>query len=704
MKKRKSALGIVCLFAAAIALSSCDLVTASNKGSIFTYTDAQGNRVSYTAENLLNDYRQAGSSLSTEFDKVYEVLIRHYYNDASQKSTLKDLTDKATASVIKDKQTAKTNSENNKSSFEKEWETILSGKNCDDADELFQYYLYQNEKTKFEADYYQNFGTGNSAVNGVEAIKDGGYTLDGKTVTAFPESADWGKGNSGWLLEQMPYHLRHILVKLSSGKSGEFTQDKIGESTTTGEGGETTKLAKIIFTLAGADENLQPLTGERRWTFGETAKTFSDDGSASNLGDLAGTSSSGIMTKVMSSDLVNEYKLGVYAYESLYNKRETATTYGAANSYRITPGLTETATSTADVDSAQTLGDTTVNQFFKDEGIGQIPFGAALALFDNRKVVKDEKGNSVNEDNDTFFPRNVIYNKYFNKHNVCVITPNAIEMNATSALADSATVAAANSAKSTSASGKVSSENYNGVVSSQFTSLPGFQTSTTDVLPQFANNVLTDDGGHVVLAVRAGASSYQGIHFIVIERSALSQYGLDTTNKENTAAVDGTATLTQYYTTYTPASSYYPTYTDGGTSKSLNTWVNFNAQESSEWNTRSGNLVSDIKGYNSNISSYQFQSLVEGGSITFSDTSIEDELKTYSKTKRQSTTDDNFTSWSDKWKSYAELIEAQDEARAQGAGTGTGKLISEVCAVGYGNHAADDPLWTKGGACYYATK
>jgi hypothetical protein len=65
-------------------------------------------------------------------------------------------------------------------------------------------------------------------------------------------SSDWGIGNAGWLLDQMPYHYRHILIKLASGKTGEFTQDKIGESTD-GKGGETTKLSRLIFALAGAN-------------------------------------------------------------------------------------------------------------------------------------------------------------------------------------------------------------------------------------------------------------------------------------------------------------------------------------------------------------------------------------------------------------------------------------------------------------------
>jgi hypothetical protein len=75
---------------------------------------------------------------------------------------------------------------------------------------------------------------------------------------------------------------------------------------------------------------------------------------------------------------------------------------------------------------------TTVYEPNQDTGLGQIPFGAAVALADNADTIKDVNGNTVNEGNEAFYPRNVIFNKYFNKHNICVITPNAIMSNSTS--------------------------------------------------------------------------------------------------------------------------------------------------------------------------------------------------------------------------------------------------------------------------------
>ena len=717
MNKKRSALGLALLLGVTVGLSACNYPTETTDGSVLTYTDAQGNRVSYTAEQLLDDYLGNGSSLSTEFDRVYEVLVRNYYNDPSQASVLKTLEDKARADVITDKQTATSNASSNGTSFEQEWQTILNSHDCDNADELYQYHLYQEEQSRFLDDFYATFGTGDSSINGTEVMRDGELAIDGETRAAFPASEEWGRGDAGYLKEQMPYHIRHILIKLTSATSGNFTQDTITETGENG-GGEATNLATLILRLAGVNERLQTLIN--RPTFSQLAAQFSGDtGSAANGGELSTDSSTGLMTKVMESDLVNEFKLGIYAYESLYNQREKATAYGSENVYRITPGLTEDATSTADVDATQTLSNgETVNEFFADEGIGTIPFGAALALLENSDVDTDVNGNKVNDNNAAFYPRNIIFNKYFNKHNVCVITPNAIEMNTLSQIATtigSNDIATAGQSVANTVEGNyVTGENYEGAHSDFFASLPGFQVDTTDILPGINgdknDNVLTNSEGQVVLVVRAGTDSYQGVHFIVINRSALSKYGLSAqTNEgkteyiENTEQTNGTATLNQYYTTYTTSSSSYPKDSEGN---NLQTFVTYQGTQTSTQNTRSSNLVSEIRGYNKNLTSFQFQSLVDGTSssdgakIEFADAGVQKNLETYVRTSRQSTTDDNFDTWKNNWLTYAELLQAQEEARSLGSSTMTGTLISEHCAVQYGQ-AGKDATWTNNGACYY---
>jgi hypothetical protein len=50
----------------------------------------EGNRVSYTADDLFKNYQETPQFAFTEFDKVYEVLVRHYY-DSLPSTKLADL-------------------------------------------------------------------------------------------------------------------------------------------------------------------------------------------------------------------------------------------------------------------------------------------------------------------------------------------------------------------------------------------------------------------------------------------------------------------------------------------------------------------------------------------------------------------------------------------------------------------------------------
>ena len=751
MKKTKCALGLVAFATSIMALSGCSGATASKDGVIMTYTDANGNRTSYTAEDLLKNYQSYSSSLSSEFDKIYEVLVRHYYDQDAQSTKLASLKAEATNKVLSDKQKAEKNAANNKTSYEAEFQTYLDAAGADNVDELYQKYLYDEEKADFQNEIYNTYGTGDDSVNGYVAMKDGYYNAGGELKQAFPESKDangyvWGRGSEGWLGTQMPYHIRHILIKLAGGGDKKYAQDRIAE--TANEGGETTKLTSTLFRLAGAtigaDGKLT--TDTDRWTFGSIAKSFSDDeGSAKNFGEY------GIMEKTMAQDLVHEFKLGTYAFESLYSEREKA----SSEAYKLMPGLEEEATSAADIDNKQTLLDsnTTVHDYFANfdddndgvaDGVGQIPFGAAIALYDTKKVVTDAAGNPVwNDNQDSFYPRNVIYNKYFNKHNVCVITPNVIGSNYKSALLDDTSKTAAAgilAGYQLSADGKsVTTEDFKGSYSAQLGALPGFSVDTTNVLTgaDFQHNVLTNEKGQVILAVRAGAgSSYQGIHFMTVERSALNKYGLKLDgNKyvEATAADLGNVTalgtvngktvekiaytgaatsLSDYYTPYSPNEVDYPKYDD---TKAVNTYVNFNKTETSDWSDRVKTITSAITGFNGNLNTYYFQRLCESGAITFADKDLEDSIKNYSVTKRQSTVDDNFETWKRNWLEYAEMLEAQQAARFDNFGTIKGELITELAAISYSQANQDFQtldvtvagttnlagLWKEGGACYY---
>ena len=781
MKKvKKCALGLVAIAASIAALTACDRVTESDSGVIMTYTDATGARTSYTAQDLLKNYQESGSSLSSQFDKIFEVLVRHYYETYEKNhvedrgAKMRNLRATATSDVMSVKLTAKNNANSNGTTYEEELEKLFDSEGVDNIDELFEKKLYDAEKKDFNSQMTQNFGTGDNSINGYEAMRDGYFTQNGEKKKSFAESEEWGIGNDGWLKGQMPYHIRHILVKLASAADKSYTQDKIGDTTGVNESGEATKVANVILELAGAQYNtttgILESAGDARHDFGSIALSYSDDSSNTVYGEY------GIMNKnVVGSDsaLVHEFQLGTYAFESIYSKRESS----KKDAYRLMPGLVQNADHnpaglTDDViDENQTIEsdgvEKNVYNFFEEQGVGQIPMGAALALKDTAKTTADDTQTPVWSDSqETFYPRNVIYNKYFNKHNVCVVTPNAIPTNATpkagvtSAIPtdseyrytwlDADSKAASKKAlenlnacyknKGADQAGEVENEitTANGVYSKQFGKLPGFSVDTTNVVAGInsgeteknAHNVLTDTEGNIVLAVRAGSgSSYQGIHFITVARSALNEYGYkydETTNQyvnyteEEVKNTDGTykvnsASLNDYYTDYVPSTvkgdktSKYPTYVnETGDKKDLTTYINYNKNSQNEFSDRRSKVETAITSYLSDLNTYEFQRLFENGSVTFTDKNLEKNVKNYSVTKRQSTQDDLWNTWKNNWKEYAEQIAAQDEARAYGAGTIKGTLLTELCAVAYGNAnnsaSAYSSLFNVGGACYYVKK
>ena len=682
MKKAKLTLGLVAGLVATIGLSSCNEVTY-NQGVVLTYTDAKGNKVDYTAAELFADYQTGSSAASTDFDKVYEILIRNYYNADAQKTDLVAINKQAQNKVNGYKTQAETSAETNGTSYEVEFEKILDSNDCDNVDELFDLMQYNIEKEKFETDYYTDY---------LDAIRDGVYeSADGthqKGDAFFPASATYGEGDEGWLKEKMPYHVRHILVKVSA------TANELAEGTISST--EATNIANVLQELAGAGE-----TYSTRYSFGDVAKQLSEDSdSAKAYGDL------GVMDR--DTEYVNEFKLGVYAYDALYN--QTSTAYRTAYKDSLLPP--------DDVEIG--LGDTTnesVKQYFANgetyddgtSGIGQIPYGAAVALLKASEIDGSSFDHEINDGSEVFYPRNVLFNKYFNKHNICVITPNEVSYNDPSIVSGTADATA----------GTISNEQYDGKLSPTYAALPGFSTDTTAILPSFANNVLTDSEGQIVLAVRAGtsgSSSYQGIHFIVLQRSAFNEFGDKLTVDAGTGAItkveeqiaDVSAnadipTLSQYWAIKEPTQDGYPTYTDGSVTSKMTTYVNFLHQDTASYKERRDAVIAKVKAYNDNIGTFMFQQLIENGSIQFANTEIGTTIAAYVKQKRETTAYTDETSWSETWKTYAEYLVRQDLVR-KGDGLGHGRLISETCAIGYtsSNQDAKDAtgLWAKGGACY----
>ena len=719
MKKGKLTLGLVVSLASIGALSACNEVTYSD-GVVLTYTDPQGNRLDFTANELFGAHQTTTGQISTDFSTVEEVLIRKYYQSGGGSAQLATLTKDAALAVQSVKDEAQTNATNNKTSYQEEFEKLLDSNGVENIDELMQAKLYELERERFTTDYTNSDAR-------IEGMRDGSYTENGKTVVTFPYSAEYGRGNEGYILDQLPYHISHILVKVSS-TNGEHAQGTITKD-------ESKKISDVVKYIAG-DEIVAGSTGSRS-TFGNIALQKSDDsGSAAKYGQLD------VMDRKQADSFVNEFKFGIYAFEAIYNQvnldanknpyatKDREVPDGSGDTYKLYTKLkfSDSATYT-DKSTKQTTdevadglpeGEHYLSNFFNADtmNLGTIPYGAAIALGLDQVAENPTLPYNVNDGNEHFYPRNILFNKYFNNHWVSVITPDDIPYNKlVSEEVDLTKISETDAKAAVGITNDYTAENFKGVSEGKFKGLAGFSVDTTDVLPQFKNNVLTNEKGQIILAVRAGASgSYEGIHFMAIERSALSEYGTtaDMTGakkvRERTAtdyASGDVTTLKEYYTNYIPGNANFPTYVDTtGTTKNKTTYINQLEQTKTAYEAASSTFVSRIKTYNSVADTFRFQYLINDGSIFFNSNNqlvkdLEESIKTWISVQRENSHTNDIEKFDNAWATYAEYLTRANEARALNE-KGTQKLISETCAIGYltGDARLGTGAWAVGGACY----
>lgn len=627
MRKSKMTLGLVAGLLATFALAACDGPTFSGDGYVLTYKGTNGQEYHYTAEELFDSYLKSSSGATSLFDSVYKVVVRNYFiTDSEGIASYPDIKKGADNDVAGVKSKAESTADDNGTKYDDEFEKQLDTYGVEDEDELWQYFAYKRMTTEFEDQFYED---------NIDFIRD-----------AKKEDAENALKYSGYLEKMAPYHVRHILVKVSASANALYNAE-ITES-------EAKKLANV-------GENLA-LGGE---TFGSLAQLYSEDtGSAEKFGDL------GIMSK--STSFINEFKLGVYAYEAINNSTSLAVAKAGL-------GITDKMSN----DYVSVTG---------SSDIGTIPYEAFVKLNQYSDVTKDDNSYLVNKGNAFFFPRNVLFNKYFNRHDISVITPSSL-------------------VAGTINGSEVSGENFVGQYNAAYAAMAGFKyvaglniDVNGDSLVNANDKVLTTKDGKVVLAVRGGTSGdsgYQGFHFIVVERSAFD----NTTNN---------VSLSEYYTTYYPTQSKYPTYVSGdpqyveGGTNYKPTYVNFLDQQVKDYKSRAETVEGEVKGFDSNLKYYIYEKLASEQKISFNG-----ELKYVDGNGQEITIDpaayiqslinetrynadyNTRTSWEQTWEQYVEFLEQQKASRV------SEKLLSETCAIEYQSTSKTSALWAKGGACYY---
>ena len=697
MKKGKL-LTIATGLAAIASLAGCN-ETSYKEGVAITFTNADGTRTEYTAKDLFEDYQDSTSTASTDFSKVKEILIRKYYEGRS--GDIEELKKKASTDVEAIKNQAQSNANNNGTTYAAELETLLQGEDVKNVEELYQKKLYAAELEKFEKDY--------KAGDNLKYIRDGKRD-DGTAF--FPADTNFGQGSAGYIETRMPYNVSHILLEASGANESDATSTPLSET-------EAKTFGDVILMMAGSDTEDSHYghtsVGEKRLSFGTLAKTYSKDtGSGEAYGNL------GVMD--IDTSFVQGFQYGVYAYDTLFNQQN------ASSSLAANLKFSSEATYRNAKGEEKPLSDATSASGVFGE-IGQIPFGAAVALA-NDEVQKNFPSQTfkVNDGNTAYMPRNVIWNKYFNSHRIAVITPNRIAYNDVVEAGFNTSVAESVGAAYVEASGayKMNAElnSWKGTVDTGYAALPGFQYDTKGILPNVkdasgtATNVLTNEKGQIILAVR-GDSGTKGIHFIVVDRSPLSQYGtrieankIVSNDEAYYAANKGTAditTLSEYFTFENPSTSVsYPTYSKNNGVENKTTLISQGlVADKTVYQKNIDKFKSTVSGFNSDImETYEVQKLVTDTHAEFNTANasvkkVVDNIYNYSQQKRRKASEDARKSLDDSWTKYAEFLVREDESRALRE-KGDQKLITEAAAILYNTEDAKNKVnaWGNGGACY----
>jgi hypothetical protein len=533
-----------------VTLSACtNPVTENSSGVVITMKDKDGDELPYTADELFGEYQNNEFGVSKFIEAVTELVIRNQINqdNPASKALKAGILNKADISVSGVKQTARTNASTNGTNYNDELETLFESYGVEDLEELKDYFAYLTMKQEVEDRFFDKY-------------KD-----------------SFLSGDNGYLTERLPYHVKHILVKVSAA-GGDLYNGRISEA-------EAKKLFAVANRLA---------TQKNDETFGEVARDSSDDDSKDQWGDL------GIMSKATS--FVNEFKLGIYAYDSVFNQDEEV----ASKAELL--NVPETAV-----------------EYFDELGLGRIPFHAFESLNEFAGVTKDREGNPVNNNDSLYFPRNIIFNKYFNRHNIAVVTPEKLE-----------------------------GGNYD---------YKGFKQVDELADELEGQKVLTDENGKVILVVRAGTGSgesgYQGIHFIVVERSALVD-------------IQDGVSLEDYYTTEIPGTPDYPTEDN----EDLTTFVNFfSYDDNAPYKQRADTVKNEIRNFDRFFNFRMLEKLIADQEVTFVDGILEETVLRYMRVTRRSAAFDQELQELDTWNSYIEFLEYQKFQRQ--------RLIDLKCAYGY---------------------
>ena len=507
MKKSKLSVGLVTSFIGALALTSCGETPAvtSKDGSLVEIVDYNGSTIEIKTDDLYKEYSESSNGRKLYYDAILEALIRHEYasiaNDhAGELESEGTLLARANVAVESAKQTANDNKDSNGTTYDEEWEKILDSHNCEDENDLKQYYLYTYEKEEL-SDWY--------AKSKIESLTDEYIGVDEDWELVAEQTKD--------VKALYPYHILHTLVTLSASKD-DYARGTISEE-------EANKLWQTVSQLIDKSYNFEDIAH---------STLNGDANSRPTFGDV------GIMTTKTS--FYNEFKLGIYAYDAILSGINTEVADKTDAIYKAFGLDSEAEVITQTNQNGGNAGVVTekVTDLIADEMVANVttPVSATTAFtqiptvpYEVFKRIGEAASltkikNLAPESGDIFLPRNILFNHFLNFHSPFVITDEDIKDNDDFAV-DAVTTGSHNFANGSST---INPENTLKIANTNFVAM---------TINGVNKNVLCDKTGNVIIGVRSEA----GIHFMIMRKSIFEN--------TNISVGRNTQSLQDYYTTDT---------------------------------------------------------------------------------------------------------------------------------------------------------
>ena len=364
MNKRIVTLSVVSLLAL-MGMSGCEVSEKQVDGKDVIVTLGSGaNEENFTADELFGDYLNTASGASSAFSAVYDVLVGAAVEETQE---IKNYVD---SDITDLQEKAETNAKANGTTYKEELSNLLESEDVEDIAEYAQKVKLSYQKEEFEDNYYES-------------------QLYAENLTS-TKAVDTNTLHAEFIANENPYHVRHILVKVSA------TGNSFLPSSETISSVEAKNLANVIKNLASPS-----------MTFGNVAEFYSEDGSSSNLGSL-----NELMGRKTS--YVNEFKFAVFQYDAYINGN-----------------VKDGAKSLAIPETIKNGSDTLTTEDVVNNSVNFIPFSVADELLKYAETTKSPSGESYKDGKNQYFPRNILFNNYFSNHGLSFIYRDSTAIDAT---------------------------------------------------------------------------------------------------------------------------------------------------------------------------------------------------------------------------------------------------------------------------------